>query len=103
MACSGGGWYLIRLLRTRGPLLRITSKGFSYSLYGPDEVPWSEVVGISVESSTRWSEPSYIRLALSGGKTVEIECEFFTLKRDAVLAAIEPYIPVATTPQFGAS
>ncbi len=51
-------------------------------------------MGISVEGSTRWSEPSYIRLALSGGKTVEIECEFFTLKLDAVLAAIEPYIPV---------
>ena len=87
----GGVIYLIRILTVRGPLLRITPEGFSYALHGPEMVSWHEVAAITVERGKRWTYPSYVNLSLKDGTAIEIECEFFTLGLEPVLAAIKPH------------
>jgi hypothetical protein len=80
--------YLIRIMKVRGPLLRITPVGFFYPLHGPEIVPWSDIAAITVERGRRWTYSSYVYLFLKNGTLVEIECEFFTLNLDRVVQAI---------------
>ncbi|MBC8451889.1 MAG: hypothetical protein H8D70_01540 [Rhodospirillaceae bacterium] len=84
----GGFYYLIRILKVRGPLLKITPVGFIYALHGTEMVLWQNVATVEVERGTRWTHSSYVYIALKDGSVVEIECEFFTLDVDQVVAAI---------------
>ncbi len=91
LVVAGGIFYLIRILKVRGPLLRITPEGIVYALDSAEMVPWSRVTAVTAERGARWTYPSYVYLSLRDGAVIEIECEFFTLKLDHVLAAIRPY------------
>ena len=99
LVVAGGLFYLVRIVRVRGPLLRITPEGFRYALDGAEMVPWSRVTAVTVERGARWTYPSYVYLSLRDGPVIEIECEFFTLKLDHVLAAIRPYCDVQAARQ----
>ena len=93
-AVAGGADYLIRVMKVRGPLMRVTPEGFVYALHGAEMVHWSKVTAVAVERGKRWTRPSYVYLALRDGSAVEIECEPFTLDLEPVLAAIRPYCEV---------
>ena len=99
LVVAGGLFYLVRIVRVRGPLLRITPEGFLYALDSAEMVPWSRVTAVTVERGARWTYPSYVYLSLRDGPVIEIECEFFTLKLDHVLAAIRPYCDVQAARQ----
>ena len=99
LVVAGGLFYLVRIVRVRGPLLRITPEGFLYALNSAEMVPWSRVTAVIVERGARWTYPSYVYLSLRDGPVIEIECEFFTLKLDHVLAAIRPYCDVSAARQ----
>jgi hypothetical protein len=94
LVVAGGIFYLVRIVKVRGPLLRITPQGIIYALDSAELVPWSRVTAVTVERGLRWTYPSYVILFLRDGAVIEIECEFFTLKLDRVLAAIRPYCDV---------
>ena len=94
LVVAGGMYYLARVLKVRGPLLRISPEGFIYALDSAEMVPWSRVTAVTVERAARWTSASYVYLSLQDGPVIEIECEFFTLKLDHVLGAIRPYCDV---------
>ena len=79
--------------------MRISPEGFSYALHGAELVPWPKVTAMTVERGARWTYPSYVNLFLEDGTVIEIECEFFSLGLDKVVAAIEPYCEMTEEPQ----